>query len=120
MKPSLKKLALVGVAALALAPMMGFAAVEPLPTPTGLTLQKVVDLVGTIANWVFAIFLAVAVLYILYAAYLYLKGEEEGIEDAKKRLIAAAIAIAIALLAKGVEPLVKSLLGTGGGGAGIL
>lgn len=119
MKPSLKKLALVGVAALALAPMMGFAA-EPLPTPSGLTLDKVVGLVGTIANWAFAIFLAVAVIYILYAAYLYLKGEEEGIEDAKKRLIAAAIAIAIALLAKGVEPLVKSLLGTGGGGAGIL
>lgn len=107
--------------ALALAPIASFAITDipqPLPTPRDLTLTKVVTLIGTIADWVFAIFLAVAVLYILYAAYLYLKGEETEIEEAKKRLIAAAIAIAIALLAKGVQPLVRSLLG--GGGAGII
>lgn len=118
MKKTLQKLAVAGAVALALAPLASFAIVDlppELPSPN-LTLEKVVRIIGTVANWVFAIFLAVAVLYILYAAYLYLKGEEEGMEDAKKRLIAAAIAIAIALLAKGIEPLVRSLLGTGGGG----
>lgn len=84
-----------------------------LPQPD-LTLESIVRLINTIANWVFAIFLAVAVMYILYAAYLYLTGEEKGIEESKKRLIAAAIAIAIALLAKGVGILVARLLVEGG------
>ncbi|MBI2075176.1 MAG: hypothetical protein HYT82_00740 [Candidatus Harrisonbacteria bacterium] len=108
------KLAYGAVIALAFAPVMSFA-VSELPNPQ-LNLDRVLSIIGTIANWIFAIFLAVAVIYILYAAYLYLKGEEAGIEDAKKRLIAAAIAIAIALLARGVEPLVRSILGPGGGG----
>lgn len=115
MKPSLKKLAVVSVAALALAPVVGLAQQPTIPQ-ANLTLDKVVALIETIANWAFAIFLAVAVLYILFAAYLYLKGEEGEIEEAKKRLIAAAIAIAIALLAKGIGPLVQSLLGSGGAG----
>lgn len=123
MKNTLQKLAVAGAVALALAPFATFAIVGINPTlpSADLTLGKVTDLIGTIANWVFAIFLAVAVMYILYAAYLYLKGEEAEIEEAKKRLIAAAIAIAIALLAKGIEPLVRSLLGgQGQGGAGLL
>lgn len=119
MKSTLQKLAVAGVVALALVPIASFADQPTIP-PSDLTLDKTVKLVETIANWAFAIFLAVAVIYILFAAYLYLKGEEEGIEDAKKRLIAAAIAIAIALLAKGIGPLVRSLLGSSGGGAGVI
>ncbi|MDO8584531.1 MAG: hypothetical protein Q7R85_00190 [bacterium] len=123
MKNTLNKLAVAGVVVMALAPLASFAIVGVNPTlpSADLTLGKVTTLIGTIANWIFAIFLAVAVVYILYAAYLYLKGEEAEIEEAKKRLIAAAIAIAIALLAKGIQPLVENLLGSQGqGGAGIL
>lgn len=93
-------------------PALAFAAAT-LPD-ANLTLSSVIRLINTIANWIFAIFLAVAVMYILYAAYLYLTGEEQGIEESKKRLIAAAIAIAIALLAKGVGILVARLLVEGG------
>lgn len=82
---------------------------DTLPSPN-LTLESIVRLINTVANWAFAIFLVVAVVYILFAAYLYLKGEEKGMEESKKRLIAAAIAIAIALLAKGVGVLVANLL----------
>ncbi len=123
MKNTLHKLAVAGVVVMAFAPLASFALTgitATLPEST-LTLGKVTGLIETIANWVFAIFLAVAVMYVLYAAYLYLKGEEAEIEEAKKRLIAAAVAIAIALLARGVPSLVTSLLGNQGqGGAGII
>lgn len=119
MKNIMTKVACGAVIALAFAPLASFAAVGipaggGVPQPNNITIDSVTDLIATIANWAFAIFLAVAVIYILFAAYLYLKGEEGDIEKAKERLIAAAIAIAIALLAKGVAPLVKSLLGTSG------
>lgn len=101
-----------------LAPSFVFA--QPRIPDANLTYGSVASIIGTIANWIFGIFLAVSIIYILWAAYLYLSSEEKNIVEARSRIIAAAVAIAIALLAKGVGVLVGSLLGVGPGGAGVI
>lgn len=71
-------------------------------------------------KWVFGIFLAIAVVFIVSAGYVFMfgAGDEEKIRNARKRIVWAMAAIAVALLAGSVVLLISNFLGVGGGQQG--
>jgi Na+-driven multidrug efflux pump len=83
-------------------------------TPTSIANSdyNVNTLIDTIISYVFGIILVVAVVLILYAAFLYLTsaGEEENIKKAKNYIIYAIIGIVIAFLARAIVGIVAGLL----------
>jgi len=81
------------------------------PSPVQ-NISDVTRVLNTFLNWMFTIFLILAVIFIVWAAFLYLTagGDAEKIGSAHKQLIYAAIAIGVALLSRGVQPLVENLL----------
>ena len=79
--------------------------------------QNVSDFVGIVRQvvvYVYTIFFIIAVLFIILAAFGYLTAADnaEKVKTARKQLIYAAIAIAIALLAVGAEVIIKNFLTT--------
>jgi hypothetical protein len=80
--------------------------------------ENIILLINKIINWVFTLLLVLAVAFIVYAGYKYLfsGGEAEAVSAAHKMLIYAAIAVAVAMLSKGIVFVVKSLV-LGGNGA---
>ncbi len=81
--------------------------------------QGLVGLIETIGDWLFTFLLVLAVVFIVLAAYKYLfsQGGEE-VSKAHKMLIYAAVAIAVAVLAKGIVAVVEKLVGGGATPAG--
>lgn len=74
--------------------------------------EGVLDFINSISNWVFAALLTISVLFILLAAYNYLTGSSgEGVEKAHKMITYAAVAIAIAVLSKGIVYVAAKLAG---------
>ena len=80
------------------------------------TVGGIVDIIRQIVRWVYIIFFIIAVLMIIMAAFTYLTagGDAEKVNTAKNRLIYAAVAIAVALLAVGFEVIVRNFLITPG------
>lgn len=77
----------------------------------------VIALIETITNWLFTVLLVLAVLFIILAAYRYLiSGGGEDVGKAHKMILYAAVAIAVAFLAKGIVFVIAELV-TGGSGA---
>jgi hypothetical protein len=76
--------------------------------------EGVFTALNNITNWIFGFFLVVAVLFILVGAYelLISKGDPEGFAKAKKTLLYAVIAIAIAVMAKSIVIVVAKIVGT--------
>src|SRR5688500_4730910 len=71
----------------------------------------VVDFIGVIANWIFTLFIVIAVIYLLLAAFQYrTSAGGEGVAVAPKMLLYAAIAIAIAVLARSIVFVVRKLV----------
>jgi len=70
--------------------------------------------IQTISNWVFAIFLAISLIYILLAAFQFVTGggEPEKVSEARQKLIYAAIGIAIALIAAGFPQILRTIVTT--------
>ncbi len=66
-----------------------------------------------ILNWMFWILLAVSVIMVMWAGYLYVtaRDDAEQITKAKKTIFYAAIGIVVALLAKGFPGFVGSIFG---------
>ncbi|MDO8557153.1 MAG: pilin [Candidatus Jorgensenbacteria bacterium] len=79
------------------------------------TPQGVVNLIVSITNWAYYLLLILAVLFIVYAAYMFLfsQGDTEKLEKAKKQIVYAVIAVAIAILAKGIIAFTQNILGAG-------
>jgi hypothetical protein len=79
-------------------------------------LSGISAIIVTVANWMFILLLVLAVLWIIIAAYKYLfsGGAEEAVSSAHKMIIYAAIAIAVAMLSKGVVFIVRELVTSGG------
>jgi len=112
-----KKVALVAVVfmlpVLALA-QIGGAQPGVLPDTSNLGSASGVQSLGrTIVNWLFGILLVLAVIFIVWAAFLYLTsgGDEEKTKNARNMIVAAVIAIAIAILARGIVALVGNFFG---------
>ena len=90
-----------------------FAVPPPNPLPEGpQTGQALLDMIKLIADWIFAIFLVVAVIYILLAALQFVTsgGDPMAVTQARQKIIYAAVGIAIALLAKGIPFAIKNIL----------
>ena len=77
------------------------------PVTTG---QGLLDKLGIIGNWVFAVLITVSVIYIILAAFQFVTGGPEKAEEARKKLIFAVIGIAVALLAAGIDDVVRSIV----------
>lgn len=91
-------------------PVPGVAVPGGAPTTVG----GLVDRFAGIVRWVYIIFFTVAVLLILLAAFTYLTaaGDEEKLKQARDRLIYAAVAIVVALLAVGFRAIIENFLRT--------
>lgn len=83
--------------------------------PTGLleSVGDLEDLIDTITNWFFFILITVAVIFIILAAMQFITagGDSAKVSEARTKLIWAAVGIGIAILARSIPVLVKSLLG---------
>jgi preprotein translocase subunit SecG len=111
MKNLIKK-ALTGI--MILTPALAFGQFSGVNTPkTNITsLTGVEGVISKIVNWITGLFFVAAILYIFYAAYLFLTsgGDEEKIKTAKTQLLYSIIAIAVALLAGTMRYIVASIL----------
>ncbi len=119
MKKTLQAIAATALAVSMLSPLAALAQTGPVgPSGTVQNQAPVSSLSGatsslaTIVNWVIVIFWVLTVLFLIWAAVLYLTGagNEEKIKEAKNRVIYAIIAAAIALLSTGLQTIVKSAL----------
>lgn len=112
-------LASVGLVAYAMSALNAMAQSLPTPAPTPTTPAPIaggtgiIVFVNQIATWISFLFWALAVIFIFYAAFLYLTagGEEEKVKKANHQLIYAVIAIVVALFAYGLPLFVKNILG---------
>ncbi len=79
--------------------------------------QGIIDVIRGVVKWIYIIFFIIAVMFILFAAFNYLGGGEdaEKTKTAHNQIKYAAIAIAVALLAVGLEIIVKNFLQSKGG-----
>jgi hypothetical protein len=70
-------------------------------------------LVDVATNWVFAIFIVLAIIFVLLAAFQFVTGggDAKKIEEARSKLIWAAVGVIVALLAKGIVPVIKAIVG---------
>lgn len=77
------------------------------------TVEGVNQVISDVVGWITGLFFVAAILFLFYAAYLYLSagGDEEQLKKAKTQLIYSIVAIAIALLATSIQRILGSLLG---------
>jgi len=97
----------------ALAPAAAFAQTTSAPPTPITTASGIVTKLGDVAGWLFAIFLALAVLFLIYAAFMYLTaaGNTDKTTGARNALIYGIVAIVVAVVAGGIPKIVCSILG---------
>jgi Type IV secretion system pilin len=107
-------------------PVLASAQTIPVPTapvnpgapPQGhiSSLQGVLNTVCIVFDWAFYFLVALAVIFIIVAAFKYLTaaGEPEKVKGAGNTLLYAAVAVGVALLARAVPLIVASFLGASG------
>lgn len=98
-----------------LAPGLAFAqdeAPSPITTPAGIQ-----NTINVVADWFFTIFIALAVVFLIWAAFLYLTaaGNDDKIKSAKNAIIYAIVAIVIAVIAGGVTAIIEGVIDQGSG-----
>ena len=75
------------------------------------TVQDVINIIARLTNWMFTFLLLGAVIAIIYAAFIYLtSGGGEEVATAHKIIMYAAIAIAVAMLSRGIVTVVEKLI----------
>jgi hypothetical protein len=115
----MKKLALT-LSALLLSPLQALAESAGAPdklNKLGTPIKDPDGIIAFIANvndWIFASLLAIAVFFILIAAWEYVTSKGgEGVEKAHKMILYAAVAIVVGVLAKGIVAVIATLAGQG-------
>jgi Type IV secretion system pilin len=80
------------------------------------SLQGVLNTVCIVFSWMFYFLIALTVVFILVAAFKYLTagGDAEKVKGAGSMLLYAAIAVAVALLARALPTIIASFLGASG------
>jgi len=95
-------------------PVLTFAQYGVQSPPTPVTrFEDILGILNTVINWIFTILLALAVIFIMFAAFEYLgsAGDPEKTRTAANKLIYAAVAIGVGLISKGIEFIVRQLIG---------
>lgn len=87
---------------------------QPPLEPPVQNLQDIVDIMDKVGEWIFAIVLALAIIFILVSAFQFLtaSGNPEKITSARQILVYALVAVAIAVVAWGLPTLLQILLGS--------
>ena len=82
-------------------------------TPQSYGLPQWMERVNMIIRWIYTIFLVVAIIFVLIAAFQYLtaSGNKDKVKKATDMLMYAAISIVIAILAFSITKIVGSLVG---------
>ena len=85
------------------------------PTNLITSTSAIADLFCRALDWMFWFFIVFSIAMALVAAYLYASsnGDPERVHKASKTLLYVAIAIVVALLAKGIPLIVSSFIGGG-------
>ncbi|MDP3052777.1 MAG: hypothetical protein Q8N22_02375 [bacterium] len=107
LKSAILLISLIGLPTLVLAQ-----GIQTAPTPIT-HIEDILRILNTVINWIFTILLLLAVIFIMMAAFSYLgsAGDPEKTKSAANQLIYAAVAIGVGLIAKGVEFIVRQLIG---------
>jgi hypothetical protein len=73
-----------------------------------------------IINWIFWLLIVLTIVFVLVAAFKYLTagGDPEKVKSAGATLLYAAVAVVVALIAKGLPLIVSSFIGGGLGSTG--
>jgi hypothetical protein len=95
----------------------GNVAPNSLPTPVITSLGGLITYICNAINWVFTFLVILTILFIIIAAFKYLTsaGDPDKVKSANNQLIYAAIAVAVALVAKGIPLVVAGFLGASQG-----
>jgi len=73
--------------------------------------EDVLRILKKIADWMLTVFMVLAVIFILLAAFKYLTSKGgDGVQDAHKMILYAVVAVAVAILAPGIVNLVEAFL----------
>jgi hypothetical protein len=74
---------------------------------------QLLNIINIATNWVFAIFVVVSIIFVLLAAFQFVTGggDTKKIEEARQKLIWATVGIVVALLAKGLVPVMRNIVG---------
>ncbi|HEX4104177.1 MAG TPA: hypothetical protein VHZ04_01715 [Candidatus Paceibacterota bacterium] len=107
-------------------PALAFAQIEqpPVTAPGNITninqITGTAGIICTIINWIFWLLIVLTIIFVLVAAFRYLTaaGDPEKVKKAGQTLLYAAIAVIVALIAKGLPLLVSSFIGGGLSGVG--
>lgn len=99
---------LAGAAAIDYGPQQGVGGIPDV----GLNMPYVLDLLDSAVYWLFNIFLILAVVFLLFAAFKYLMsgGDATKVGEATRAVIYAAVAIGVALLSASVTSLVRNFI----------
>jgi uncharacterized membrane protein len=83
------------------------------PPTTVTDFGDIVNIIERAAAWLYTLILAIAVVMLLYAAFLYLTaaGNDERIGKAKSIILYVVIAIIVAVVANGLISIVQSFFG---------
>ena len=106
------KIAAVGLIAFLLVPSVLLAQSNPFENPVTETAGGLLGIIKIVTNWVATFIAAIAIIMILYSAFLFLTGggNPETQKKAKDILIYGIIGIVVAFLAFGIVRLVESFL----------
>jgi hypothetical protein len=106
------KILATSLTALQILPLLVLAQVTPLPESPVRSFEDFLSILRYVVNFVFTLLMILAIIFILIAAFNYLTamGNPEKVKAAQSMLIYAAVAIAIALIAQGVQFMVSQLL----------
>ncbi len=74
--------------------------------------EEMIDLIEDIGDWIFTIVLVVAAIFLIVSGFLFVTagGDPAKVQMAKQMLINALIGVAVALLAKGLVAVIRSIL----------
>lgn len=103
-------LLLMGVAQVA------FAAIDPGTIPAGpQTRDQLLVIIDNVINLVFTALIVFSVIYIIMAAFQFVSagGDLAAVTQARQKLIYAIVGIIVALVAKGIPFVIRSVLGGG-------
>ena len=70
------------------------------------------DTIDVITDWIFAVLMLVAVIYLVLAAYQFITGggDPSKVTEARQKLLYAVIGIALALAASGVDNVLRNIV----------
>ncbi len=77
------------------------------------TAPKLMSIIDTITNWIFAIFTVLTIIFVLLAAFQFVTagGDAVKVGEARQKLIWASVGIIIALASKGLVPVIRNIVG---------